>query len=374
MQQFIRLILLFMLSIPVAAAVAGPSVESGPDLSRHPLYSKHDFGTTPNVINFGTQPLFVPAGVITEVMKRDRILRKGLKKIGLEIRFHPFLKGDDINFFLKQGKIDVAIAGDMPTITMAATGDIVVTALAQQGFSSLVARGPLTLAALKGRRIGYPPVSIAHYMLLAALSATGLEEGDVRMVPLENNQMADALATGRVDAIAAWEPVPTITLRKIANAAIIYRYLNSSYLYFSRSLADRHPDAVALIVASMVRSFAWLKAREGHLRLAGQWNADAGLRFQPQTAALSADEIATLTLKDILSITSAPIIPERDLGANGSLRSKYDFLEAQGKLSPAATWDKVLKSFDRAIITRVLANRKKFQINSFDYDMGIPAK
>jgi ABC-type nitrate/sulfonate/bicarbonate transport system substrate-binding protein len=370
LRPFMPLILLLALSLTVPVSAATTSVDPKADLSRHPIYSAYDFGSDPDVINVGTQPLFVPVGVIGEVMRRDRILRSSLKKIGLEIRFHPFLKGDDINFFLKRGKIDAVMAGDMPTITTASSYDIVVSALAQQGFSSIVSRGHFTLVGLKGKRIGYPPVSIAHYALLAALAAAGLKETDVHMVPMAINEMVDALATDRIDAFAAWEPIPSIALKNVTNAASIYRYLNSSYLYFSRSLADRHPEAAALIMASMIRAFSWMKSHEEHLRLASQWTLEASKQLQGRSVALSAEKIAELTIRDILSIASSPIIPERDMKDGGSLRKKFDFLKAQGKIPHDASWEKVLKSFDSGGISAVLANPKKYRINSFDYDMG----
>ncbi|MBI2354962.1 MAG: NrtA/SsuA/CpmA family ABC transporter substrate-binding protein [Deltaproteobacteria bacterium] len=372
LRLFTAVLLLLALSTPAAPSTATSPGKPDDDLSRHPLYSRYDFGNTSGVINFGTQPLAVPIGVIGEVMQRDRILTEELGKIGLEIRFHPFLKGDDINFFLRRGRIDAAMGGDMPTIVTASSFDILVTALAKQGYSSIVTRGHFTIRGLKGKRIGYPPVSNAHYALLAALESAGLKESEVRMVPMEVSEVVEAFTSGRIDAFAAWEPISSVALKRIHDAAAIYRYLNSSYLYFGRSLLDRHPEAASLIVASMVRALGWMKGKQDHLLLAGEWTLAAGKRLRGKPVPLSASEIALLTMKDILSITSSPIIPERDLAANGAIRKKFDFLKVRGQISTEASWERLLQSFDRATIAKVLANPKRYRLNSFDYAMEKP--
>jgi ABC-type nitrate/sulfonate/bicarbonate transport system substrate-binding protein len=369
MKLFMPLILLAALSLSLPGLAETAAAGSQPDLSRHPVYSKYDFGTAPEVIDFGTQPLAVPIGVIAEVMKRDRILRNSLREKGFEIRFHPFLKGSDISFFLKQGKIDAAMAGDIPTIISASSFDIVVTALVKQGFSAIVAKGPVTVAGLKGKRIGYPAVSNAHYALLAALSSADIKESDVRLSPMEISEMVDALAASRIDAFAAWEPMPSIALKRIENTAIVFKHLNPGYLYFSRPLVERHPEASSLLVASVIRALTWMKRKEEHLRMASEWTLGAKELLHGKQAGLSVEEIAVLTMQEIKGISS-PTIPERELTDKGSIRKNFDFLKSRGDLAATATWEKVMRSFDRGVIADVLANPRKYRLNSFDYDTG----
>ena len=78
------------------------STPENPDRAGHPIYSKYHFDRSGRIINFGVQPLYLPTGLISEAMKRDRVLQKALKDLGVEIRYYPFLKGDDVNFFLKK--------------------------------------------------------------------------------------------------------------------------------------------------------------------------------------------------------------------------------------------------------------------------------
>jgi ABC-type taurine transport system substrate-binding protein len=370
MKLLMPLLLVAMLILPGGTAAGASTAWAKDDLSRHPIYSRYDFGNGPGVINFASQPLAVPIGVIGEVMRRDRLLRSALAELGYEIRFHPFLKGDDINQFIRQGKIAAALGGDMPTIMAAASLDIVVPALAKQGFSSVVTSGIPTVAELKGKRIGCPPLSNAHYALLSALSSVGLREADVRLVSMNINEMVDALAAGRIDAFVAWEPVPSFATKTSDRFRTVYRHLNSSYLYFSRALADRDPEAASLILASMVRALAWMRKDEANLRQAGAWMLEAGARLQGKPVGLTAEEVALLTTRDILSIASRPTIPEQDLTDKGAIRRKFDFLKARGLVPAAIAAEKALKSFDRKMITSVLTRPKKYRLERFDYDAG----
>jgi len=365
MKLLMPLLLLFVLVLP---GTCPSPVRGDEDLSRHPIYSRYDFAKGPRVINFASQPLAVPIGVISEVMRRDRILRQELAKLGYEIRFLPFLKGNDINFFFKQGKIVAAMGGDMPTIMTAASLDIVVPALAKLGFSSIVASNITTAADLKGKKIGYPPFSNGHYALLSALSSVNLKETDVRLVPMDINKMVDALAAKKIDAFAAWEPVPSIAAKTGDHFRTIFRCQNSSYFYLSRAFAERHPEATSLMLAAMVRALHWMKKDERNLRQASAWMLDASGRLQGKPVGLTADEIAILTRRDILDITTHPTIPELDLTDKGTVRRKFDFLKSQGIVPASSAAEKVLRSFDRELISRVLTRHKKYRVESFDYE------
>jgi ABC-type nitrate/sulfonate/bicarbonate transport system substrate-binding protein len=368
MKLLMPLILLLLFALP-GVCMAGASPARGEeDLSRHPVYSRYNLTTDPKVINFATQPLAVPIGVIAEVMRRDRLLRMELAKMGYEIRFHPFLKGDDINFFFGQGKIAVAMGGDMPTIMAAASLDIVVTALAKQGFSSIVASNIATVADLKGKRIGYPPFSNAHYTLLSALSSVKLKETDVQLIPMDINRMVDALASHKIDAFVAWEPVPSVATKTGSSFRTIYRHQNSSYFYLSRAFADRHPEAASQMLAAMIRALHWMKKDERNLRQASAWMLDAGGRLQGKQIGLTADEIAVLTRRNILDITTQPTIPELDLTDRGTVRRKLDFLKNSGIVPVATATEKVLRSFDREMISRILTRPNKYRLESFDYE------
>ncbi len=339
-----------------------------PDLSNHPIYSKYDFSRENNIINVGIQPLWLPTGAIAEAMERDAVLKKALSEQGMEIRFHPFLKGADVNFYLRRGDLDVAIGGDMPALTAAADSKVVVAALIQQGFSATVANKHMPMSELRGKRIGYAFGSNAHYALLQALLAVDLQETDVRLIPLDVNEMPDALNKGEIDAFSAWEPTPTIAVTQFEDQVVIHRSLTSGYLYFSSSFADGNPEAVRQIVASELRTLKWMRSQDQNLLDASHWALLAGQELSGQKIVLSAEQYAALTKNDLLGTSPIANIPERNLAPGGSLFQEFQFLKRLGKIPNTVKWEAVKASFDLTIIDHVLSGTRKYQLETFEYN------
>lgn len=349
------------------AGLAESNPLRSPDLTKHPLYSTYDFGKGSKIVNFGVQPIAVPIGLIGEVMKRDRILKRALKERGWDIRFHAFLKGSDLNFFVRRGSIDGAMAGDMPVIMTASSFDIVIAALAKQGFISIISSKHMQVEELKNKRIGFPAGTTAHYGLLLALLSGGLKESDIIPVHLEVNELYSALEQGRIDAFSAWEPFVTAALFKNKDLTVIQRVLSSSYFYFSGAFAKKNPEAAELIAASFVRSLQWIKNKEKNLLRAARWAVNARENMTEKTPELSLERIAAITKEDLLKIASSPVIPKRDYAVNGFLHRLFDSLQKQGIIAQNANWGKVFKSFDREIIEKVLADPVKYRLLDFDY-------
>ena len=51
------------------------SVDREGNLLKHSIYSNYVFDNTDKVINIGIQPLYLPTGLISEVMERDMVLQ-----------------------------------------------------------------------------------------------------------------------------------------------------------------------------------------------------------------------------------------------------------------------------------------------------------
>ena len=341
-----------------------PHVE--PDLSNHPLYSTYEFGTDDRVIDFGVQPLWIPTCIISQTMKRDRILEKAFSSQGLELRFHPFLKGADINFFLRRGDIDVVIAGDMPALTAAADSNVVVAALIQHGFCSIVAKRPMLLTELRRKRIGYAFGSNAHYGLLDALSTAGLVEEDVRLIPIDVTEMPEALDAGTIEAFSAWEPTPCLATTTYTDQQVIHRMLSTGYLYFARGFAEQHPELLRQIVASELRAINWLDG--DNLVLAIGWATEAGNKISANHLPVpGVEECVTLAKEDILGGPPSAALSQEDLADDGRLFREFDFLKALGKIPGTTKWERVRACFDASIIRQIRARGSKYQINTFDY-------
>lgn len=343
------------------------------DLSDHPIYKDYVFGETDNIVNMGIQPLEVPPGVIAETMRRDAVLRESLSDQGLQIRFHPFLKGADINFFLQRGDIAVAMGGDMPTITAAVTSDVVIVTLTKLGPNSIVAREHMMVTDLRGKRVAYAFGSNAHYSLLGALADADLGEKDVHLIPLDVTSMPDALVKGEIDAFSAWEPTPTAALSRSDGLAVIHSAFSTSYMYFTRRFVEDHPEATRLIVASQLRGMRWMRWRKSNLLDACEWALQAGNALSGKQSILSAEQYAGLTQRDILSIGTVPRVPKSSLIRGGSLYKELEFLKALNKIPSngdfSLLWDDVHSSFDSGFIGEVVTDPEKYQLDEYGYDV-----
>lgn len=117
------------------------------------------------------------------------------------------------------------------------------------GNDMIVARPGLpSVKALKGKRIGVEVGFVDHLLLLQALKSVGLEESDVEIVNEKTNATPALLASGRVDAIAAWQPNSGQALEQVAGAKALFTSANVPGLIYDllyvnpKSLATRRGD------------------------------------------------------------------------------------------------------------------------------------
>lgn len=336
------------------------------DISSHPVYSGYKFDPSENIIYIGIQPLYLPTGLITEAMKRDTILRNRLAELGMQVRYYPFLKGDDANVFLIKGDIDAVVGGDMPTISAAILSDIIIPAIIQEGFTAIVAKRFMLINELRNKRIGYAFGSNAHYALLNALASEGVTEKNITLVPMDILQMPTALESKEIDAFSAWEPTPSIAVDQYRNNFIIHRSLSTGYLYFSKIFADKHKKALCEIVASEIRAIRWMRRNMNNLITASEWTIQASENLSGRKLRLTGKQMTQLALKDILGKTYDPIIPEYNITKN--MRSEFHFLKSLGEIPDNASWEKLKYSFNQSIITKIIKHPKKYQLDRFEYE------
>ena len=121
------------------------------------------------------------------------------------------------------------------------------------GADGIVARRGITsLLELKGKRVAAEVGGISHFILLAALDQAGLQETDVEVANMGAEEGARALAQGKVDAAALWEPL----LSKQANSDGATMLFTSAeipgqvldILVVRKDVAERRSDDVANLI------------------------------------------------------------------------------------------------------------------------------
>ncbi len=130
--------------------------------------------------------------------------------------------------------MDAFAAGQLDAVCMT-NGDALVTgatgapsrAIVINDFSNgndmIVAQpGIESVKDLKGKKIGVEVGFVGHLLVLKALEANGMTESDVELVNVPTNETPKALASGDVDAIAAWQPSSGQALKAVPGSTKIY--------------------------------------------------------------------------------------------------------------------------------------------------------
>lgn len=178
------------------------------------------------------------------------------KKAGVDVELLWFEYGPSMEAFTA-GQVDaVMVTNGDALVTGAGGGKNVMITITDysNGNDMIVARpGIKSVKDLKGKKIGIEVGFVSHLMLLNALEKNGLTESDVEIVPTPTSQTPQVLASGQVDAIAAWQPNSGEALKALPGATAIYSSANEPGLIYDtvavtpQSLAQRRADWVKFV-------------------------------------------------------------------------------------------------------------------------------
>jgi NitT/TauT family transport system substrate-binding protein len=182
----------------------------------------------------------------------DVAIQKGwFKEAGVDVEFVWLEYGPSMEAF-SAGKVDAVCVTNGDAMVTGASGKkstcIVINDFSY-GNDMVVARpGIKSMRDLKGKKIGVELNFVDHLLLLKGLESVGLKETDVTLVNMVTNDTPQALASGGVDAIAAWQPNSGQALKQVPGSKAIYTSedipgLIYDGLYVSReSVTARRPE------------------------------------------------------------------------------------------------------------------------------------
>lgn len=158
-------------------------------------------------IRIGWQPTTTVEAQIAHTLAKTDILEKN----GLKAEMTMFSFGPAVNEALVSGAIDVGFIGDMPSVSLAAAGGPTTVIARQSTFrGSIIASTKSdikSVADLKGKSLYGPTGSAIYLAALAMLDGAKLKPGtDVQVVNMGFADLADALKSGRIDALFVWDP------------------------------------------------------------------------------------------------------------------------------------------------------------------------
>ncbi|MBU2665388.1 ABC transporter substrate-binding protein [Actinoplanes bogorensis] len=272
------------------------------------------------------------------IVKNQGLLEKALPDY--KITWTKFDSGASINTAFVARSIDIAAIGSSPVARgLSAPLNIpyqVAFVLDVAGDNeALVARngsGVTDVRSLKGKKVGTPFASTAHYSLLAAINQAGLKEGDVNIVDLEPQDIQAAWTRGDLDAAYTWLP-SLAEIKKTGQVLISSRELATAGKptldlgVVSTDFITNHPEAVD----------AWRKVEAQALELIA---ADPAAAAKAVGAELNlSPEEAQDQLSQGVFLKPADLASDEWLGTPGkvgkladNLVSAAEFLKGQQKI------------------------------------------
>lgn len=360
---FSIIILLYIFGLPLLNQT--PETDNINDPKDNPLYSNYIFSQNEKTIDIGEQPLWIPTATILEVIKRDNILKEELNKLGYTINYHSFLKGNDVNYFLKTGDLEVGIGGDMPAIRITSEDEIKIISLIQEGSVSIISKEIIEIQQLRGKRIGYALGSNAHFYLLNTLTKNDVDISQVELIQMNVNEMSNAIQNNKIDAFSAWEPTPTIAIKEDSELIRMHTGKSYGFIYIKQDLMENHPEFVKHLLASQIRAISWLKQSDSNLLQASKWALDKLTEISPDYSILSARDIADITKKDIIGIRihQYPRISYKIIENDNVIQKEFQLLQDLNLINMEIKWDQIKDSFDINILETIISNPNQYRIN-----------
>jgi taurine transport system substrate-binding protein len=145
--------------------------------------------------------------------KANETYEKLWKARNASIQWVGVNSGGQVIQTMTAGSMDICNAGSSPMVVGFANGAPISMVYVEKYITDsecLVVRtdrGISSPANLKGKRIGTPFNSSAHFALLAVMQKAGLKPGDAHLINMPPSQIASGWDRGDLDAAYIWQPV-----------------------------------------------------------------------------------------------------------------------------------------------------------------------
>ncbi|MGF3022231.1 taurine ABC transporter substrate-binding protein [Methylobacterium aquaticum] len=287
-------------------------------------------------VTFAYQDMTTPIRVLMESGDLE-------KRTGYTVKWVKFGGGGDVIRAMASGNVDIGEAGSSPIAAAASQGLPIKLFWILDDIGDaeqLVARNGSGIASvkdLKGKTVGVPFVSTAHYQLMFALQEAGLGPKDVKVLNMRPPEIAAAWERGDIDATFIWAPVLTVAKKSgtvLASAGDFARKGKATFdgIVVTDAFLSAHRD----FMTTFVRLLAAADAE--YAKAGATWTEGS-----PQVAAIAKWTGATpAEVPAALSAYRFPTLAEQASprwlggGAADALKSTAEFLKAQGRVPDLA--------------------------------------
>jgi taurine transport system substrate-binding protein len=259
------------------------------------------------------------------------------KETGWTIEWRKFQAGTDVIAAMASGDIKLSELGSSPLAIAATQGVDLELFMISDGIGSaeaLIARdgaGIEKLEDLKGKKIGVPLGSTAHFSLMGALENASIPASDVTILGMSPDQIAAAWSQDQIDATFIWDPVQTKVKangKMLIHAGEVTGKPTFDGWVVNREFAAENKDFMVAFVKAIA------KANESYTSNPDAWTADS----EPVKAIAARTGANAADIPTILKGYSLPSIKEQ-LSADwlggamaGNMAATAKFLKEQKKI------------------------------------------
>jgi len=184
-------------------------------------------------------------------------IQKGwFKEAGVNVEFKWFDYVPSMDAFTA-GKVDAVAVTNGDALVTGNGGGKSVCIVANDysdGNDMIVAKpGIKSMTDLKGKKVGVEVGFVDHLLLLNALKANKMTEKDVKIVNVKTDDTPNALKSGTVDAIGAWQPNSGAALKELPGSTPIYTSADVKGLIYDhlcvspRSLSENRAEWLKVV-------------------------------------------------------------------------------------------------------------------------------
>jgi ABC-type nitrate/sulfonate/bicarbonate transport system substrate-binding protein len=195
---------------------------------------------------------------------------------GLDATPQPHAFGKLTLDAVNAGKADLATVADTPFVLAVMDGKKITT-LAVIGSSNtneaIVAkqdRGIAKPSDLLGKKIGFTPGTAGDFFNYSFLLFHGIDEKQVIRIAMNPGDMAEALNTGRVDAVATWSSIRQELREKLGGNAVTFfgeaLYTETFCVAATQEYVSKNPEAVKKVLRALIKAETFVKQHPGESR------------------------------------------------------------------------------------------------------------
>ncbi len=304
----------------------------------------------PRVIRIGYNPYLLSHGNIFQALKH----LGSLEKMGHQVKFISFTDAPTQNQAFLAGDLDIGFGGDMPTVTLLASGariKIIALGLREWRVAIIVDKEKedaiRNINDLIGRKVGTSIGSSLDFVLHKALKDNGIDPKKVNIVNMKIPEMTAALITIQVDAIVAGEPIISKVTEVLGLGRVLFEGKCDGFIYVNEELTKNCPETVQFFIDALEEAVEYTQRNFSQTLdwLAEEMKDDYSVFKKPGFNPEKLDSIL---------VVGQTIKPESE--AIAGLKEKAEFLLARGFIKNIPDFS---KNVDYSFINKTLDVEKR---------------